>query len=420
MKKRNFLYVVLEAGGVIVFFAAVAFALFFAEGYRYDPGENNIVKKGVIFLKSIDEGASFLLDGVKDERGFPRGVEVLPGSHSIEIKKAGYTDWNKNISIGEDEIARFASIMLLPASVDSLKTILEEKNRWDFIAENDGNLVLISNRMHFAKVYDLSDSTSRIFDLKFNFPFKKIAYVGDEAFIGIGGDGRAFEYSEKNGVVFLNNMNINDFFYSGQTIFGVDKREINVLTKNLFIENEGQKYKSVKLLELDEKFGQLENIEKRGNYIMLSGGGISGFLIVYDVNGNKIFESENIDAAFIEKDKLFYAQNGQIVVKDLNGAHEDKRFAAAWGDTEKIYRVGDTYHMIFLTEGLEMMFCDEDAGNCREIAKVDSAKMMQSREGLQFVADQEGKFTIFTFEAQKSFPEKFFQDLVSFVGETVF
>lgn len=150
-------------GGVMFFCAALAAAIFFAEGYWYDAGAHDFVKQGLVFFEDVQPaGVRLYADGEELAWGGSGELRLSPGVHHLVFASEGYWPWEKRVQVPEDEVLRFEAIRLFPASeaVPSVFTrkVLSPVAETDEIFAVPDGLYLKNSRMHFWKAFEFDGS----------------------------------------------------------------------------------------------------------------------------------------------------------------------------------------------------------------------------------------------------------------------
>ncbi len=89
----------LIAAGIVAFVILTPFIVLFVSGQKYDFKNGRFVKTGILGIKTEPKNADIYIDGF--ERGSTnKNIRFLsPGDYTVDIKKEGYFDWNKRLSI---------------------------------------------------------------------------------------------------------------------------------------------------------------------------------------------------------------------------------------------------------------------------------------------------------------------------------
>ncbi len=102
-------------------------AIFYSQGYRFDlnppAGGKKIVQTGGLFLKVSPKSAEIYLDeklAKKTDFFFGSALieNLLPGKYKIEIRKAGFFPWQKDLEIKEKEVTEAKNIVLFPENIN--------------------------------------------------------------------------------------------------------------------------------------------------------------------------------------------------------------------------------------------------------------------------------------------------------------
>lgn len=416
----------MQVGSLVLFFVAVTFTVFYAEGYRFDS-KWKLAKNGVIFFEGIPDGSVLFLDSEKTDLTFPAGFSVLPGSHSVEVKSSGYAAWRKQIQIHEDELIRFPEIMLLPDGGDSFLARFAlfsgPLGDWKFNSISSTGALLINEKLNLVKNYFLGTDAAQgdfaIADLIFPFPFTDLMSISDTEFIGIGEDKRLFLYNaEKRGVELTK-------FYSSQIkemkgeFVGINENgNISYIEKNKFPYMDSEKLKISEFLDLPNPIKIILDGQKDSNFrsFLLDVSG-KNVLAVTDLEGKLIATFEDAQSSFLDGGILFYSQDNKLFAYDIATkkivARRDLDSPLVW-----MSRIGKGFHFLMLTADLKLNFCDQDFENCRNVVlKLDRPEIAVSQDGLDFLIFQSSKITRLHFGKKLPFPEKIFQELVSRVFE---
>lgn len=143
--------------GIVVFLAAAPTILFLAQGYGFDWKTGRVIKTGTLVVKTEPRAARVYLNGeqIKDT---PLVKRFLPaGEYQIEIKKANYHPWKKQIRLHERQVTFLPSqtdrINLLSKSVASQMT----ESVLDFYATQNSSFYLKTDGVYRI---DLDGSTA--------------------------------------------------------------------------------------------------------------------------------------------------------------------------------------------------------------------------------------------------------------------
>lgn len=96
LKYRRVLYIIF----FLIFFITAPIVILMAEGYRYNFKKRTMEKTGVLFLESKPSKAKIFLNG-KEQKSTTeaRLKNLLPDEYLVELKKTGYSTWQKKLPV---------------------------------------------------------------------------------------------------------------------------------------------------------------------------------------------------------------------------------------------------------------------------------------------------------------------------------
>src|SRR3990167_10513161 len=95
---------------VVIFLSAFAFVVAYARGYRLDVSNKSLVPTGIMSLTSYPKAAKIYVDGVL--KGVTdTNLTMAPGNYKIEIKKDGYTSFEKEITLKGELVASIDALL---------------------------------------------------------------------------------------------------------------------------------------------------------------------------------------------------------------------------------------------------------------------------------------------------------------------
>lgn len=98
---------------VLAFLVGAPLLIFYAVGYRYQWGKNNVVQTGTIVFSTIPRGATIILNGSPLDQKTPATLTGLtPGDYAIRLEKDGYLSWQKRLPLEGDRAVFVSSIRL--------------------------------------------------------------------------------------------------------------------------------------------------------------------------------------------------------------------------------------------------------------------------------------------------------------------
>jgi len=134
--------------GLIIFILTAPVLILRSQGFRIDYNQKKLVRTGGIFINPTTPNVEIYLDeklkketGVLSSSAFIKNL--LPKTHSIEIKKTGYFSWQKDLIIKEKEVAEIKDILLIKQN-PQFDILLE--NIEDFFVSEDKKQILIKKQ----------------------------------------------------------------------------------------------------------------------------------------------------------------------------------------------------------------------------------------------------------------------------------
>lgn len=100
---------------IVGIFATISY--FYARGYRFNQEKNTVTPSGLLVLKSVPDSAQIFIDG-KLKSATDATISLEPGTYDVTIKKEGYMDWSKRLTIEKEAVTE--STAYLFRSVPSL------------------------------------------------------------------------------------------------------------------------------------------------------------------------------------------------------------------------------------------------------------------------------------------------------------
>lgn len=164
-KTRTFLFIFF----VLLFAIAVPSLVFYAQGYRVnwplEPGKNLVVMTGGLYVETTPKQASiYVNDKLKKQTDFFLGsalVEnLVPRQYRVQVKKAGYQTWQKNLEIKGRAVTEAINIFLFPEEVTFSAV---EKNVSEALVSPDGQKIALRGQDDNGwnlKLYDVGKSVT--------------------------------------------------------------------------------------------------------------------------------------------------------------------------------------------------------------------------------------------------------------------
>ncbi len=98
----------------MVFAVLAPLSIFYARGYIINTKDGSIIKTGIISLETNVSPVSFIVDGKQlGTKNSPILIKNLtPGSYHVELKKAGFKDWQADLPVVAEKVSRLDNILM--------------------------------------------------------------------------------------------------------------------------------------------------------------------------------------------------------------------------------------------------------------------------------------------------------------------
>lgn len=108
---------------VAIFLSVLGLVIAYARGYRFDMEKKSLSPTGIIAISSYPNAAKVFVNG--ELKGATNiNMTLPPGNYNVEVKKDGYTNWNKKIVLkGELVLTLDALLFPLNASLSPLTNL---------------------------------------------------------------------------------------------------------------------------------------------------------------------------------------------------------------------------------------------------------------------------------------------------------
>ncbi|HNX81331.1 MAG TPA: PEGA domain-containing protein [Candidatus Omnitrophota bacterium] len=193
MDKEQKLRALLFYTCVISFFIIVPSALLYSFGYKLDFKKFRFTKTGLIFIKTVPEGAKVFLEGRQLVGSTPLSAEGLtPGSYRVFLESEGYYPWKRAVSVWSGETTYLDTIVLFPKKpfVDKVNNV-DVANFWVFPHDQDSGYFISDDKKSLYKinlaskdhemtlVAESSELVPAIHDFSFSPDKRKILFFND-------------------------------------------------------------------------------------------------------------------------------------------------------------------------------------------------------------------------------------------------
>lgn len=107
------------------FLIAAPTVVLYTAGYRWNPGVARLMQTGLLSMESTPAGAQVWVDSMLRQQATPALLKnILPGLHTVELKKDGYLPWKKTLPAVSRETT-FAHALLFADEVASRRWIAD-------------------------------------------------------------------------------------------------------------------------------------------------------------------------------------------------------------------------------------------------------------------------------------------------------
>ena len=142
----------------VLFFIITPYILLYSLGYRVDFKKFKIVATGGVYVKALPQGATISIDshaGNTTNALFNYVFEqnLLPGAHSVAIKKDGYYDYQKSLLVKEQSVTKLEHVILIKKNIAF--TVLDANANYFYIAPDGKNILLakiVNGKVNFSMV----------------------------------------------------------------------------------------------------------------------------------------------------------------------------------------------------------------------------------------------------------------------------
>lgn len=408
----------LQVGGLVFFCILVVCVILFAEGYQYDAESKDVIKKSVVFFEDLPSDCKVFLDGKEIQFSVPGELRVVPTFHEIEIARDGFYPWKKRVEVSENFIVKFPHLEFLPVENNGLFKSVENLANWNLQDVSQVGAFLMNDKLHFGKLHFIDNDQFKIVELPLKFETKKIIPFNNKL-IGITKDSRFFVYDmEKEKLISNTKEKFLDLKEYTDDVFAIDSEGRIVRFNDDFSATEIFS----RLTEPVKAFGRLQYNDNYLAFSLVNEKNKNIFVVTEPKDGSIIFQEGGVDGGFLDtldRKRIFYTKEGKLIAYDLE---EGKEIFTKKLDAKMLWfsRLGDSFQFLFMDDGLNINFCDEDAENCHKIAtlspvsKGGEALIESSEDGEYFFVAISGQLFRLDLEGNSSLPT-FLQNLVSYV-----
>lgn len=153
---------------IISFFIISPIIILYTAGYRYDFANHSLKQTGVISIDAEPNDAQVFLNQVQIKKKLPiRLTNRAPGTYTISIKKPGYKDWRKDITVESKQTAYIKNVTLFK---EALPVPIFENSKDPLSAaylSRDANYIMISvlQEYNIYEIILLDVNTQKLFPI---------------------------------------------------------------------------------------------------------------------------------------------------------------------------------------------------------------------------------------------------------------
>ena len=138
---------------VILFFILVPVLLLYSFGYKLDLNRLRIIRTGLIYVKSIPEGANVYLNARHINKTTPANIEgLMPGKYRLFLELKSYYPWYQEVLVESGKPTRLDEIILFPIKphLDKIN-ISDVEDFYIFPADKDYAYYISEDKTAIAK-----------------------------------------------------------------------------------------------------------------------------------------------------------------------------------------------------------------------------------------------------------------------------
>lgn len=105
---------------IVLVLAGTILAIVFARGYRIDLGKKTVEPTGLLVATSIPDGAQVRVNG-QLRTATNATLALSPGEYTVELKKDGFSTWQKRITLRAEEVVKTEATLF--ATAPSLRPV---------------------------------------------------------------------------------------------------------------------------------------------------------------------------------------------------------------------------------------------------------------------------------------------------------
>lgn len=149
---------------IIVGYVLIAIALLLAatillyQAYGFGlNGNGKVIQNGLVFVSTSPSGADIYINGKKESNQTNTRLLLSSGQYTVQLKRAGYSDWKRAITVEGGSVERFDYPFLIPSTLRA--TDVKQYNSVQLATQSPDRRWLV---MHTTA----SNGTFEVYDLK--------------------------------------------------------------------------------------------------------------------------------------------------------------------------------------------------------------------------------------------------------------
>lgn len=348
---KQWMSILVRFGGLAFFGLALFGVLLFAEGYQYDSGAKQLVKKGIVYFEGRPQDSVLTVDGEPREWSIGGEVRVPPGLHRFTIAKPEHRPWSKQILVPDQTVVKYPRIILLPDELPQEHIV--SRGMWRPMEAADDHSVELNSAVRAVRYYDFAQQELTLHELPLSLDAAAIKAINKDSYIVLDRRGRllALDFAAKTALT--SGLYAKDFTVGRDEIVYVDPG--GALRRAPFSLSAGSPF-----LELEEPVTALTSFETDGDlYAFLFDGEKA---VVARTDGSILF-IRKAEAVSLEGDEVLYADGSFLREYDMTSKQTVERGAGLF-KPRILELVPESFHMFIVDQSGKLLWCDRDGENC--------------------------------------------------------
>lgn len=120
-----------------------AILVLITQGYRFNKYDGKIGQGGLVQFNSDPGGASVTVDSITLGTSTPHRVTLTSGKHTITMKKKGFRDWQKNVTVRPGSVLWLNYAKLIPSDIKATAVMDFEKVDDSITSKSQKSMVIL-------------------------------------------------------------------------------------------------------------------------------------------------------------------------------------------------------------------------------------------------------------------------------------